>query len=484
MKKIITAVLACGFAYSYAQITLTKDLSFGNNGIAEIGTENFSVRQLYVNNAPTFLGDKLFLTQPIYNSSENFIGRKYFRLNNNGTLDSTFGVNGEVSISTTNEYDSESFYADTNQFYLITGEKYISNGQLDIGFGNINTGLTTGYHHYQIVLPDGKILSRNQQSISKYLSNGTPDTSFGNNGFQTVASSLENGMYSFGEFLYYNDNFLYEIVYTVGVFSKVRKININTGTLDLTYGQNGYSDIFGTTGSPNMSFDGSSSPVPQSTASFIHNFPVAGGAGHYTRTNSSGNYDISFGANGSFDYVNSYTLNGNYYDNAQSKPMVYGNYILQLATSYDNGTNERKFAVSGYDFSGNTVTINSNLQYALLGIISNASDYYIPLIKDNYLYIFFGNNIARYIISESTLSVSENVDKNDVVHFTNPFGNELLLNTNEKIKSIDIYDESGRIVLRNKSSKNIDTSALNKGVYIIKITTESNQVISKKGIRN
>jgi hypothetical protein len=38
MKKIVTAIFACSFAYSFAQITISKDLSYGNNGVATLGS--------------------------------------------------------------------------------------------------------------------------------------------------------------------------------------------------------------------------------------------------------------------------------------------------------------------------------------------------------------------------------------------------------------------------------------------------------------
>lgn len=114
----------------------------------------------------------------------------------------------------------------------------------------------------------------------------------------------------------------------------------------------------------------------------------------------------------------------------------------------------------------------------------NPDDKIFVAVKDNYLYLFVTPNlIKRYVISENSLSINENT-LGEVINFNNPFKDELNFKTLEKIKSTEIYDEAGRVVLKNLGQKDINTSALPKGVYIIKITTESNKIISKKGIKN
>lgn len=480
MKKIMTAVLALYFAYFYTQITLTKDLTFGNNGVVEIGTRTNSMLQLSYYNTPTFQGDKLFLNQTTYNGSNNFIGRKFYRLNNNGTLDSTFGNNGEVSV-VTSIHESDSFYSDSNKFYLNSGEKYLSSGQVETGFGNINSSLTTSYHHYKIVLPDGKIISRNQQSISKYDPTGLPDAAFGNNGVQTLISSLENTSTSFGDLVYYDNDFLYEVVINQGGQPHIRKINFSSGNLDSSYGQSGYSQFSSTLSNPVL-YCGSS-VISQNNTSFIHNYKN-GTDGQLTKTNSSGNVDNTFGINGKIDYSDSYVFNGDNYSSAENKPLLYGNYIFLISASYDlNGAATlTKIGLRGYDQSGNQIFINGNVHDVLQEI--NLTDTFYPIIKDNYLYIFYDNKISRYIFNQSILSINTVMKNKDSINFSNPFKDVLNLNNDEKIKSVEIYDETGRLALKTNKAKNIDTSSLNKGIYFIKITTELNQIISKKGIKN
>lgn len=479
MKKISVAVFACSLSFCYSQITFTKDLSFGNNGVVEVGTKTNSMSQLSAYNTPTFQDNKLFLNKEIHDSSNNFIGRKFFRLNSNGTPDSTFGNNGEVNVLNS-IYFSDSFYCDPFKFYLNSGVKYLSDGQLDAGFGNINSSLTTPYHHYKIVLADGKIISRNQQSISKYNSTGFPDAAFGNNGVQTLLTTLENTSTIFGELFYYDNDFLYEAVNTQGGQTSVRKINFNTGNLDLSFGQNGYAELSNTLSNPVLHCG--TAVISQNTASFIHNFKN-GTDGQLTKTNSSGIADATFGINGKVNYADSYTFNGDLYSSAENKPLLFENYIFLYSASFDttNNTALTKIGMRGYTSSGNPVVINGNLHHILQE--STVNDTFHPIIKDNFLYVFYDNKISRYIISQSTLSVNANLPIDKSIVFNNPFKNELKLESKEKIESAELYDQSGRLIIQSKAAKSIDTSGLQKGIYIIKITTESSKVISRKAIK-
>ncbi len=502
MKKIITTGFAFFCALYSAQITLTKDLSFGNNGIVQLDPGFPSVNQLLNYNTPTFQGDKLFINQAMYDSFGSWLGAyKFFRLNNDGSLDTTFGNNGEVTFQATNlqatNHSFLSFYADTNQFYLDSGEKYFSNGLQDIGFGNIHT--PTGFYddygnHYKIVLPDGKIIARNPQNIKKYLPTGAPDTTYGNNGVVDLDSSLYFSTSSYisggsGRIKYFDQNFLYEIVdggYYPNPLPYIRKINIATGNLDLSYGQNGNSYFFGTL---TNQINHTNSFVPQSNTLFIHNTCNVTD-GQLTRTNAAGILDNSFGINGEINYPASHIINGDQYNITESAPILYGNYIFLLFQS--DGTNGiEKLEFIGYDYSGNPVTINNNLHYIFQGLDVlpqfqglDVLQKLVFQIKDNYLYVFFDNKISRYIIRESTLSTQENLETKESLQFINPFQNELTFNSKEKIKSVEIYDEIGRLVLKNTILKNINTSSLTKGIYFIKIITQSNQIITKKGIKN
>lgn len=129
------------------------------------------------------------------------------------------------------------------------------------------------------------------------------------------------------------------------------------------------------------------------------------------------------------------------------------------------------------------MTINNQTFYET-NLIDDQYGYIGTTVVGNYLYMIGFSKVSRYILSETSLGVEGLNNQKTEIDFVNPFKNELILNTNEKIKSVEIYDESGRLVLKNNSTKNINTSMLEKGIYFIKIITEQNSVISKKGIKN
>lgn len=475
MKKIAIAGIAMISIYSYAQITLTKDLSFGNNGIVEIGNSNNFA--LIAPNHSTFQGNKIFIS---YTSempgNPAAVATRFVRLNPNGSMDVSFGTNGEFFIP---DFEAYHFYANESVLYLNSGKKYFSNGQLDTAFGNNGT-LTTGNWNYKFVLLDGKIVSRNDTEIRQFLSNGNPDPAYGNNGILNINPSIYNSSNNYGDLFYYKDNYMYENVTQTGEITKLRKINLSTGNLDLLYGQNGYGQIR-SLNSLNFNYYNGSVLTNDNDNSFINSFDNFNNYCQLTRTNSSGNLDLSFGTNGTITINNTYTYNGEVYAGRERAPLLYGNNIILQADNY-TASGVAKKGISCYSFAGNNMTINNEMFYPLPDVNITSTSY--TFIKDNYLYVFFDNKIVRYIFSQSTLSASEDIKKENSVKFNNPFKDKLILNSQEGIKQVEVFDETGRLVLKSSAVKNIDTSDLQNGIYFIKITTENNQVISKKGIKN
>ncbi len=187
MKKIMslaaTVLSLCAF---HAQIALTKDTSFGNNGTVTIQNVASSTSSLliipYTHN--TLQGNKIFVAyHGIDPNNPMLTPTQFTRLNSNGSLDTSFGTNGNILVPS---FDAYYFYANENFFYLNSGKKYLSGGQQDATF---NTGPMQNNQdwNYKIVLPDNKILLRGDNTFSKYLIDGNPDSAYGSNG--TIAVS-------------------------------------------------------------------------------------------------------------------------------------------------------------------------------------------------------------------------------------------------------------------------------------------------------
>lgn len=462
------AILACNIAYSYAQITLTKDLSFGNNGeYIYPYTGSYATHKL--------LGDKILVSFNYSNPGSSAGYSKFIRLNSNGSLDLSFGTNGEFTDGG-NPGSPDTMYYGTED-YLITASdsKYFSSGIFDNVFMN-NWGINSiNQKKYLHILSDGKIIFRKDSNFTKILSDGALDNTYGTNGSITTlpySVNYHQGLVA--------GNFAYEFgTSTSQMTNGIRKINTSTGSLDLSYGNGGYGN---TSIIPSMLINSIPHQIDNSMINFIYN----DGTGQYSlsKTNSNGLLDANFGNGGVFSIPASINSIPYTFESSSYKTQRSGNVFLLVES---NNTND--YEIMSYSFSGNLQTINA-LQTFPTGF--NRYDFYpypAPYTyrietKDNYIYLFTPTKIIKYLISNSTLSVSENADKNDLVQFANPFGDQLLLNTNEKIKSIDIYNEAGRSVLKANATRNINTSMLEKGVYFIKIITEQNQIISKKGIKN
>lgn len=470
MEKIITtAIVLCTCSLFNAQVILNKDLSYGNNGEYVYGDDGgYSAHKL--------IGDKLLVAYNYLNISGNNKYIKYIRLNSNGTPDLSFGTNG--SFVDSGSLGSPSSLLDANADYLIndSDDKYSAAGQYDAIF-QMNWAMNDiSGKKYLHILPDGNILFRKDDSFIRILANGALDTSYGTNGRLSTLSYSTAFTYGI-----INSNFVYE--YGSGDSNLnnygIRKLNTLTGSLDSGYGNNGL---------------GETSIVPTTVRNSVYN-ESDGSMLNMLNGNSSNNYqysisktapngflDAGFGNNGAFMLNNeinsiSYIPYPNFYSDSDSR--------LFFLLKSDGGD----IAIASYSSSGILKTINNQ------PVFNTGDNTYINYgygdrpnfqVVGNYLYFFSPKKIVRYIIGEQaqTLSaVSGKVEKTRDVTFENPFKNELILQTKEKIKYIEIYNENGSLVLESKDLK-LNTASLINGVYLIKITTTSNKIISKKAIKN
>lgn len=194
----------------------TLDSNFGSSGKV---TTNLTYRD----SATTILlqpDGKILLAGEAYDNNTLESDIALVRYNANGSLDTSFGVNGKVITDLTDLFDlakavviqpdgkivlvGTSSY-DVNREFDFTVVRYNINGSLDASFGSngiVNTDFTgdDDSAFAVAILPNGKILvggvdafgyiGNNEFALVRYNSNGTLDTSFGNNG--KVSTNLGN----------------------------------------------------------------------------------------------------------------------------------------------------------------------------------------------------------------------------------------------------------------------------------------------------
>lgn len=475
MKKIITAALALHFAYFHAQISLTPDSNFGNNSIVDLGPDLSGFLSYHL------LNDKIMVQNHDF-VDPNFTDSRITLLNNNGSLDSSFGTGGSFVFpkyfGPNNDIDFVHHF-DSSSLYMFSGRKYLYNGTLDSTYGT--SGQSQSYHPseiYRKVLPDGKLLIRTINNFYRYTQSGNLDTTFSTNGSVACNNLLTNNGYPVFD---YHQEFVplfssNSVLEYDGNYSNFRKMNYTTGYYDTNFGVNGNAQFSAGTSSTIMKFR------VLSDNSFVNYlFDTNNTSSKFlTKTLSTGMLDTSFGGNGKIDLPNS--INGmNLLHNQDFAVVNESNYVIPV---FDNSY-PRKMYLANFNNNGlSTINAQNLLDTGITTAMVNPDDKVFISVKDGYLYLFVNPTlIKRYLIVENVLSTNE-IESNVTINFVNPFKNELNLITDEKIKSVEIYDESGRMVLKDNGTKSIETSQLQKGIYIVKITTESNQIISKKGIKN
>lgn len=180
---------------------------------------------------------------------------KMIELNANGSLFSSstkelFSIYDLASYTTISPIDQSIFTLTTSIVdgsYVITVSKYLSNGVADTTFGTNGVFVLTGVNETPpakiIVLSDGKLIvpTGNFTSLYKLNSNGTLDTTFGTNGILNLNTIDPNIIYIDTIVLSNDNKFLIGVDYSnIASSSDNAIIKLNQdGTLDTSFGTNG-----------------------------------------------------------------------------------------------------------------------------------------------------------------------------------------------------------------------------------------------------
>lgn len=178
------------------------DVSFGNNGLfttrfnSDINYVEFPCKILFQNDSKIkIVGSSMLYGNPF--SDTTFCA---FRLNPNGSLDTTFGTSGKITHNlpglinwTRNSYifNDNSYLCymlDQTQTSQMKSIKFLPDGTVDLSHGTngISNDFVGSNNTTMVIQPDGKYLKagekNNNFSISRYYADGSVDTTFGTNG--------------------------------------------------------------------------------------------------------------------------------------------------------------------------------------------------------------------------------------------------------------------------------------------------------------
>ena len=101
--------------------------------------------------------------------------------------------------------------------------------------------------------------------------------------------------------------------------------------------------------------------------------------------------------------------------------------------------------------------------------------------------VFDNTSLMNLVIGQNQALSTNSIDMEEINIFPNPLEKGQLLNINsmnQKSKTIQIFDISGRMVLnKNINGSQLDVSLLESGTYVVKIEIE-NKISTKKLIIN
>ena len=474
-----------------AQSAGSLDSNYGMNGVFQ-DCDNTSFLSFGLKNQSS---GKL-----IYNGRFNTL-----RINQNGSLDTTFGTNGFLnwfnvsgigsnpSIEIQND-DKFILYSrkSNGSAWISSVVRFLPNGQLDTDFGtNGKIDLTIIQNTYisESVkqLSDGKILvvgntsgSYNQFTIVRLNSNGSIDTTFGVNGKAEVQFNLPtteqqatclvilpNGSMIVGGVIAING---------IGYRTALIKLS-STGILDATFGTNG------------------KTVTPYGTDDFITNMYLLNDGsiittgrvqnpGSYSRSvaikyNSSGILDTSYGING-FSELPIYEGGGGF-----SAQQIDGKIILPIISGLsaifrlnNNGTIDTTFGVNGY-------YINTNL-----GDSNGAGANSIAIQSDNKILVGTtttnsdNSGLCAVVLRLNPGVLNATTFSNEINLFPNPTTNEVYFDNSGNIFStVSVFNTLGqelkKSVLGFSNNETINLSNYQNGAYFLKFSNENSSVTSK-----
>lgn len=295
------------------------DTSFGNGG--KVTTDFFGVGDV-ANDMALQPDGKIVLAGSAFKVT-NVVQSDFAvaRYNNDGSLDSTFGIGGKVTTDIFGEIDGAEAVAiqpdgrivavgsaGSGQGFLHTLVRYNTDGSLDLSFGSggkVITPINIGGAFEDVAIqPDGKILAAGRTGIfvnqfiighlviARYNSDGSLDPTFGAGG--KVIDTFLGGTVAYALALQPDGRIVVAGTFASQDFALVR-YNSN-GSLDTTFGSGGIRAIdfsgrddqgYGIT----IQQDGKIVIVGSTQAGGILQFGVA-------RTDAQGNLDPSFGSGG------------------------------------------------------------------------------------------------------------------------------------------------------------------------------------------
>ncbi|WP_106917163.1 T9SS type A sorting domain-containing protein [Chryseobacterium aurantiacum] len=463
MKKILLLVILVIQNIS-AQI-ISKDPTFASNGIATMpGNLTWSMVQNSNN--------QIYFTHNVNTGSGINVTESYLsRLTANGTLDPTFGNTGKTQLPN-NSYLNEVKIQSDGKLVVFgftntsaaTISRILSNGQLDSSFGTNGTvvipSLVTdqNYASYGVILQNDKILVhaikyveniQNQHIILRLNTNGSLDTTFGSNGYVTTQGSPA------GRTFVRTDNQNNIICFNTNS-GFIQKFNSN-GQPVTNFGNNGISPLLDANG---YGYGSTSAMVVDSNNKILFSL-------------SSDDKLLRINPDGTLDHTFNYNVNTN--------SGLNGGAWVQSITEKDGS-----YYLGGIGVSSNLIsklTQNGSVDPIFNDYLQTDSDAEEMIVNNDNIIVRGNGHIVKYLLTNATLSTTDFTKINNDISFENPMKQTLIYQSKEKVNKIEIYSLDGK-VLKTLKDNNLSVSDLPKGFYMVKITFEKGNSTTRKLIKD
>lgn len=495
-KTFISLMLVTSSMFVYAQ-SGTYDTSFNGTGMV---MGNYTSGNNSADNMVIQSDGKIVVSGATGTSSN--INTGVSRYNTDGTIDTTFGTNGKMSFSSGT--GTKSYLYDmalqTDGKIVIAGYRWTgsegdfvmarlnADGTLDNTFGVngiaiFDKGLSEVAESFAIN-PDGSFIVSgyvdDNYTLLKVKNNGMIDTTFGNNGWVTTvfqslsASSKSTSINAAGRI----------IVGGMGVGANQSEFvmaayNPN-GTLDTTFGQGGkinfhigYDNDFGL-----RVLQLENGKILFGGHSYVGSTPLRYELA-IVRLNANGSFDTSFGENGIFK--------SRFYENGRSylEGMVLQSDGKLVVTGSANVNSEENYGILRITENGQLDTTfgeegkviqQIEFNYSISKNIALQSDGKIVVAGD--AMPFNGAGPAQFFIARylNPLLAVQNVKNATAALYPNPASDQITIEWkgSNKEYQAEIYNMVGQKVLTSKVSNKsaINVSSLLKGNYIVKLSSE------------
>lgn len=489
-------------SFCFSQNSNLLDTSFGTNGVTNFAFYNGTdlLNGVQFKQADKLADGKILvfgISQEGCHGSIVAQGGIVVRFTQNGILDTTFN-NGAGYKIFPNKYFLSFVKVDEYNYLVRSNNAIIDKLVLDENDINLASNFTT-YQPYNTLRDlsigtDNKIyVLRNLNdgpnasiTIVRLQADGTVDTTFGTNGGVNLGNTIKYGNIILKENSIYLSGILSNASYAHIVVSKLHL----DGTFDSNFGVNG---TFQTTTNYYLYSD---------PKIFIHDDGII--SGFFAKGNTpSGLFQFQLLANGTLNtsYNNNgiglisetgvYEENSNLTINKLDDDSLIVVGTINQPESFNavkftsNGNLDTTFGTNGIivsnEMSPNYPYTGSYPHYHGNALIYGESIVFVGMFWEwNCASTKYVSQLTKYVFNEAVLNNENFEHSNKVFIYPNPVQDVLFLS---EICNIEIFDLTGKILLKSENVSEINISNLSTGVYFAKISSNKNEVSSFKFIK-